>query len=99
MKKTLACFITFVLLLSLFSTFTTVSAEENAYDAAEKGDVLYTANFNGEPGVFEPGTYSGMPDAYVKDGGTSVQLIAMEDATATMWGGEIKTLPLNDQTQ
>ena len=99
MRKTLACFITFILLLSLFSTFTTVSAEENAYDAAQKGDVLYTANFNGEPGVFEPGTYSGMPDAYVKDGGTSVQLIAMEDATATMWGGEIKTLPLNDKTQ
>ena len=100
MRKTLACFITFILLLSLFSTLTAVSAEgENAYDSAENGDVLFIADFSGIAGVYEPDAYSGMPDAYVSDDGTSMQLIAMEDATATMWGGEIKTLPLNDQTQ
>lgn len=100
MKKTLALLITLVMLLSLFSTLTAVSAEgENAYDSAENGDVLFIADFSGIAGVYEPDAYSGMPDAYVSDDGTSMQLIAMEDATATMWGGEIQTLPLNDKTQ
>ncbi len=100
MRKTLAFWVSFIMLLSIFSTFTMVSAEqENAYDSAEDGDVLYTVNFNGEPGVFEPDTFTGMPDAYVSGDGATMQLIAMEDATATMWGGAIQTLPLNENTK
>jgi len=100
MKKALSFLVSFIMLLSIFSTFTMVSAEEeNAYDSAENGDVLYTVNFNGDPGVFEPKAATGAPDAYVKDGGASMQLIAMENKTPTQWGGEIQTLPLNENTQ
>ncbi|MBQ8340743.1 MAG: hypothetical protein IJY22_00010, partial [Clostridia bacterium] len=100
MKKTLAFLVCFIMLLSTFCVLTSVSAEEeNAYDSADNGDVLYTVDFNGTPGVFEPEAATGAPDAYVMDGGTSMQLIAMEDKTGTQWGGEIQTLPLNENTQ
>ena len=100
MKKALSVLVTFIMLLSLLSTLATVSAEEeNVYDSAENGDVLYTVNFNGDPGVFEPATYCGSPDAYVLNDGASMQLFALENATSTQWGGEIRTLPLNENTQ
>ncbi len=62
-----------------------------AYEAAQNGDLLYRANFNGTPGVWSPGAaWSGMTATVAADG-SSVKLKPQSgsDARGCAWRGEL----------
>ena len=102
MKKIIAIVISLVFVLSAFVPFMNVSAADDLmdwYDIQPEGSIVYRPNFNGDPGVYEPGFLSGDPIVTVD--ATDSNKMTMTTGTnksASYWGGFIETLPLNEYT-
>ena len=101
MKKIIALALTLVFVLAAFSslTMTASAAELDLYTPAKDGDVLFTANFHGIPGEYEPALFSGTPEATPSADGSSLKLVTTKDKSASYWGGWIDSLPLNEDTR
>ena len=102
MKKIIALALTLVFVLAAFSSLTmTASAADvlDLYTPAKDGDVVFTANFHGIPGEWEPATFMGSPVATPNTEGTEMTFGSSADKSKNYWGAEIKTLPLNEETR
>ena len=102
MKKIIAITISLVFVLSAFLPFANVSAADDLmtwYDLQAEGAVVYTPNFNGDPGVYEPGYLNGNPEVIVDPTDSNkMTMTTLTDKSKSYWGGFIETLPLNEYT-
>ena len=102
MKKIIAITISLVFVLSAFLPFANVSAADDLmawYDLQAEGAVVYTPNFNGDPGVYEPGYLNGNPEVIVDPNDSNkMTMTTLTDKSKSYWGGFIETLPLNEYT-
>ena len=103
MKKIFSIIISLVFVLSMIAPMATTTSAADAlmdwYDLQPEGAIVYTPNFNGEAGVFEPGYLSGDPVVEVDP--TDSNKLTMTSGTnksKSYWGGFIDTLPLNEYT-
>ena len=103
MKKIISIIISLVFVLSMIAPMATnVSAADplmDWYDIQPEGAIVYRPNFNGDPGVYEPGYLSGDPIVTVD--ATDSNKMTMTTGTnksKSYWGGFIDTLPLNEYT-
>jgi len=94
MKKILLSFCIVILIASVLSSAIPASAEENLYEYALFGDLLYTVNFNGDS-YYSPASTSGSltvtPDS---QDSTKAVIQANTNNAQNRWGGEITGLPL-----
>ena len=101
MKKIIALALTLVFVLAAFASLTmTASAADvlDLYTPANDGDIVFTANFHGIPGEWEPGNFKGTPEVTPSADGSSMTMITTTNKTASYWGGFVETLPLNETT-
>ncbi len=100
MKKA-ACYaiVTLLVLVNIF--IFPAAAETDNYTAAAEGDLLYTANFNGDEYWKPAKTATATGDLNVEvdavDPGKA-RMTSMQDKVRSRWGGEIAGLPLNENT-
>lgn len=95
MKKIISILISLLFVISALLPFATVSAA--SVDEVPDGTVVFKPDFNGMPGIYEPGFLSGSPDAAVDpiDSNTLV-FQTTKNKSASYWGGFIETLPLDE---
>ncbi|MBO5702815.1 MAG: hypothetical protein J6S71_10280 [Clostridia bacterium] len=103
MKKIISIIISLVFVLSMIAPMATnVSAADalmDWYDLQPEGSIVYTPNFNGDAGVYEPGYLSGDPVVTVDPvDSNSITMTSGTNKAASYWGGFIETLPLNEYT-
>lgn len=100
MKKTTFYAIVTLLVLMNILMFP-AAAEPDNYTAAADGDLLYTANFNGDEYWKPEKTPSATGDLIVEadpiDPGKA-RMTSVQDKARSRWGGEISGLPLNENT-
>ena len=101
MKKIIALALSLMFVLAAFAslTMTASAAELDLYTPAKDGDVVFTANFHGIPGEWEPGNFKGTPEVTPSADGSSMTMITTTNKSASYWGGWIDTLPLNEETR
>ena len=102
MKKIIAITISLVFVLSAFLPFANVSAADDLmawYDLQPEGSIVYTPNFNGDAGIYEPGYLSGDPVVTVDAADSNkMTMTTGTDKSKSYWGGFIENLPLNEYT-
>ena len=102
MKKIIAITISLVFVLSAFLPFANVSAADDLmawYDLQPEGAIVYTPNFNGDAGIYEPGYLNGDPIVTVDPvDSNKMTIITGTNKSKSYWGGFIETLPLNEYT-
>ena len=99
MKKIISLIISLLFIISAILPLTTVSAADSVLDLYPDGAVVFTPDFNGTAGVYEPGLLSGSPAVTVDPSNpNSITIEAGKDKTASYWGGFVETLPLNETT-
>lgn len=102
MKKTIAIALSMIFVLAAFSALTiTASAAEQVdlYALAEEGEVVFTPNFHGIIGEWEPDAFMGTPVITPNADGTQMTITTSTDKSKNFWGAEITTLPLNENTR
>ena len=101
MKKIIALTLTLVFVLAALTslTMTASAAELDLYTPANEGDVVFTANFHGIPGEWEPAVFMGSPVATPNTEGTEMTFGSSADKSKNYWGAEITSLPLNEETR
>ena len=99
MKKIISLIISLLFIISAILPLTTVSAADSVLDLYPDGAVVFTPDFNGMAGIYEPGLLSGTPQADVDPANpNTVTIQTTKDKSASYWGGFIETLPLNETT-
>ena len=103
MKKTLSLIISMIMIIAVIAPMSTASAAEVDplawLEAQPDGTIVYMPNFNGEPGVYEPGFLSGDPVVTVDaTNPNTMTMTSGTDKSKSYWGGFIETLPLNERT-
>ena len=99
MKKIISLIISLLFIISAILPLTTVSAADSVLDLYPDGAVVFTPDFNGMAGIYEPGLFSGSPAVTVDPTNpNSIIMDAGKDKTASYWGGFVETLPLNETT-
>ena len=103
MKKTLSLIISLIMIIAAIAPMSTASAAEVDplawLEAQPDGTIVYMPNFNGEPGVYEPGFLSGDPVVTVDaTNPNTMTMTSGTDKSKSYWGGFIETLPLNERT-
>ena len=101
MKKIIALTLTLVFVLAALTslTMTASAAELDLYTPAKDGDVVFTANFCGIPGEWEPAVFMGTPVITPSADGTEMTIGTSTDKSKNYWGAEITSLPLNEETR
>ena len=99
MKKIISITISLLFIISAILPLTTVSAADSSIDLYPDGAVVFTPDFNGMAGIYEPGLFSGSPAVTVDPNNpNSITMDTSKDKTASYWGGFVETLPLNETT-
>ena len=99
MKKIISVIISLLFVVSAILPLTAVNAAESILDLYPDGAVVFTPDFNGTAGVYEPGLLSGTPQVDVDPtNSNTITVQTSKDKTASYWGGFIETLPLNENT-
>ena len=101
MKKIIALALSLMFVLAAFAslTMTASAAELDLYTPAKDGDVVFTANFHGIPGEWEPEVFMGTPVITPNADGTEMTIGTSTDKSKNYWGAEITSLPLNEETR
>ena len=99
MKKIISVIISLLFVVSAILPLTAVNAAESILDLYPDGAVVFTPDFNGTAGVYEPGLLSGTPEVTVDPTNpNTMTLQTTKDKSASYWGGFIENLPLNETT-
>ncbi len=98
MKRLIALIAAALLALTPAIVCFPASAENNIYETARDGDLLYTVNFNGDEN-FKPEYTKGSMKMTVDPVDPTVATFEnLENAKQAWWGGTIDFLPLNSET-
>ena len=103
MKKALSLIISLVLVFTALLPLSGVNAAEHPnkawLDSQPDGTIVFTPDFNGEVGVYEPGVFNGTPKVDVDPTNPNSFVIqTVENKKTSYWGGFIETLPLDETT-